>query len=78
MQCLDEDSMVFLAQTSTGWITPELKLAFFNLQVEKGIIGERPMVCNVDGHRINSDNKALKELCDEHTFSFPPLTRRQR
>ena len=66
MQCLDEDSMVFLAQTSTGWITPELKLAFFKLQVEKGILGQRPMFCNVDGHSSNIDNVALKELCDEH------------
>jgi len=26
MQCLDEDSMIFLARTSTGWNTPELLL----------------------------------------------------
>jgi hypothetical protein len=61
-QLLEVDSGIFLGQSPTGWITNELKTAFFNLQVDAGIIGTRPLVINVDGHDSNLNNDELIDL----------------
>ncbi|KAJ1615888.1 hypothetical protein T492DRAFT_1110168 [Pavlovales sp. CCMP2436] len=61
-QLLKGGDGVYLGQTATGWVNSPLKLAFANLQIDKGIIGKRPIVINVDGHDSNLNNYALHEL----------------
>ncbi|KAJ1628006.1 hypothetical protein T492DRAFT_1021192 [Pavlovales sp. CCMP2436] len=66
-QLLKGGDGVYLGQTATGWVdnplvNNPLKLAFANLQIDKGIIGKRPIVIKVDGHDFNLNNDALHEL----------------
>ncbi|KAJ1621041.1 hypothetical protein T492DRAFT_1073403 [Pavlovales sp. CCMP2436] len=61
-QLLKGGDGVYLGQTATGWVNNPLKLAFANLQIDKGIIGKRPIVINVDGHDSNLNNNALHKL----------------
>jgi hypothetical protein len=61
-QLLGDDTMVYIGQTATGWINNELKTSFLNLQLERGILGTRPMVVNVDGHDSNLNNPELVEI----------------
>jgi hypothetical protein len=65
-QLLSDDDGTYLGQSETGWITAELKLAFFKLQLDAGIIGRRPLCINVDGHGSNFDNEPLEKLALEN------------
>jgi len=62
-QLLKADSGVYLGQSATGWMSNPLKVTYFKLQLEKGIVGKRPTVINVDGHDSNMNNPELHELC---------------
>jgi hypothetical protein len=65
-QLLDDDSKVYLGQTATGWINNSLKTAFLKLQLDRGILGARPMVVNVDGHDSNLNNPELIQLASQN------------
>jgi hypothetical protein len=64
-QLLGRESLVYIAQTVTGWINNELKTAFLKLQIDRGILGKSPKVVNVDGHDSNANNAELHKLADE-------------
>jgi hypothetical protein len=65
-QLLGRESLVYIAQTESGWITNALKTAFLKLQIDHGILGQRPMVVNVDGHDSNVNNEELEKLAAEN------------
>ena len=76
-QLLSVESGVFLGQSPTGCITNPLKSAFFKLQVDAGIIGDRPLVINVDEHDSNLNNDELIELARKYKILLvipPPHT----
>ncbi|KAJ1624290.1 hypothetical protein T492DRAFT_1048254 [Pavlovales sp. CCMP2436] len=60
---------VYLGQTATGWVNNPLKLVFANLQIDKGIIGKRPIVINVDGYDSNQ-RRAARTYGGEQGLSY--------
>lgn len=65
-QLLNQGDGVYVGQSESGWVTNDLKVAYFKLQLEAGILGQTPTVVNVDGHDSNRNNEELEALAEKH------------